>query len=294
MAKKSQKRAAWLAVFTFVWLLQVSTKTIANTGASETGYSVKAEPGPDFVEAAGQKAAPAAKKSILPYILIGVGAVAVAAVLLLVVFKTNHDVTGTWAGTETTYGGAPSYSHLFIFRGDKKSGTVETVYLSSSAASATAPYTVNGNKVAWSSKNYSYAGAFDSPLTMKGDIIYQDEKIGTFAISKTSSAAVDPVPQGCDIVGSWLFEFINRGSTQRFTIIFTGNKASGEFAATNSDWMAGTYTVVDNKVTLSTKDKPDIGFDGRFTTANMMAGGWVYMSEGWNWTATRVIMPASR
>jgi hypothetical protein len=235
---------------------------------------------------------PRVKKPPRPYILIGVGAVAVAAVLFLVVFKANYDVTGTWAGTETSWG-ALSYS-MFIFRGDKKSGMVEYFDLSSSADSATVPYSEDGKKVAWSIKNYSFAGVFDSSNTMKGDIFYLDGKIGTFAIHKTSSAAVDPVPQECDIVGSWLFEFNNRGSIQRFTIVFSGNKTSGEFAATNSDWMTGTYTVDDNKVTLSTKDKPDIGFSGRFTTASMMAGSWVYMSEGWIWTATRIIMPASR
>jgi len=293
MIKKQQK---WIALFmavTFIWLLQVSTMPLAAAGATEQASPANAEAGPGFVEAAGQKTAPAAGKNILPYLLIGIGAVAVAAVLFLVVFKTNYDVIGTWSGTETTYGGTPSYS-IFIFRGDRKSGMVECFDLSSSADSVTAPYTVDGKKTAWSIRNYSYAGVFDSPATMKGDIIYQDGKIGTFAISKTSAAAVDPVPQECDIVGTWLFEFKRRGSIQSFTIVFTGNITSGEFAATDSDWMTGTYTIDKSKVILSTKDKPDIGFGGRFTTANMMAGSWVYMSEGWSWTATRMIMPASR
>lgn len=293
MVKKHQKWIALLVVFTFMRLLQVSAMPLAAAGTSEQVSSANAEQGPGYMEAVGHKYVPVPKKSILPYILIGVGVAAVAAILFLVVFKAHVDVTGTWTGTETTYGGAPSYS-IFIFRGDKKSGMVEVDYLSRSAVYAPVLYTVDGKKVAWSINTYSYAGVFDSPATMKGDIIYQDDKIGTFAISKTSSAAVDPVPQECDIVGSWLFEFNRRGSIERFTIVFTGNKTSGEFAATNSAWLAGTYFVENNKVSMSTKDKPDIGFSGRFTTASMMAGSWIYMSEGWNWTATRLIMPASR
>jgi hypothetical protein len=92
MIKKQQKWIALLVTLTFMWLLQVSTMPMAAANAPEQIGSAGAEQGPDYVEAVGHKVAPAKKKSILPIILIGVGVVAVAAVLFLVVLKTKYDL----------------------------------------------------------------------------------------------------------------------------------------------------------------------------------------------------------
>ena len=95
MIKKQQKWIAVLVTLAFMWLLQVSTMPLAAASTVEQISSANAEQGPDFVEAVGYKAAPAAKKSILPIVLIGLGVVAVAAVLFLVVLKTKYDIIGT-------------------------------------------------------------------------------------------------------------------------------------------------------------------------------------------------------
>lgn len=121
MNKKQQKWIAWLVIGTFVWLLQVSTMPVAAAGTTEQVSSVGSEQGPDYYEAIGQKAAPAKKKSILPYVLIGVGVVAVTAVVLFLVLKSSYDITGTWNFT-FTYGGANS-TYVITFTGDKKSGS---------------------------------------------------------------------------------------------------------------------------------------------------------------------------
>jgi hypothetical protein len=254
-------------------------------GVEQAGLA-NTEQGPGFVEAISQKPTPVEKKSILPYILVGVGVAAVAAILFLVVFKTKYDITGYWTGTES-YEGSSSESHRYRFSGDNKSGTVEIIDPPTSSVVATGPYTVDGKRITWSIIDFSFPGAFDSPTAMKGDILFRGSKIGTFALIKTLSDAVDTIPQECDIIGSWIFEFNRRGSKEYYTIVFSGNKTNGEFMAKNSDWMAGTYTVVDTAVTMTTKDKPDVYFSGRFTAENTMTGSWSTMSEAWYWTAQR-------
>ena len=143
MIKKQQKWIALFVALTFIWLMKVSTMPVA-----------AAEQGPDYFEAAGNKPAPAAKKSILPYVLIGVGVVAVAAVLFLVVLKKDYDIVGSWHIILTgTGGGAPNKDYdPVIFTGDKKSGTyqVETFY------DGMGTYTVDGKTVTLRSTHASY------------------------------------------------------------------------------------------------------------------------------------------
>ena len=119
MIKKQQKWIALFVAVTFIWLLQVSTMPLAAAGTTEKVSSASSEQGPDFVEAVGQKYVPAPKKSILPYILIGVGVIAVAAVLFLVVLKTKYDITGSWHFV-FTHGGSLNYT--IVFTGTKSSG----------------------------------------------------------------------------------------------------------------------------------------------------------------------------
>ncbi|HSQ35536.1 MAG TPA: hypothetical protein VLQ89_06055, partial [Candidatus Binatia bacterium] len=103
----------------------------------------------------------------------------------------------------------------------------------------------------------------------------------------SSDLGVPPPVQECNIVGTWVFAFNRRGSIENMIIDFSGNKTNGEFKARDNAWMTGTYAVVNADVTLSTTDKPDVHFSGRFTAENTMAGGWSYMSEWWIWTAHR-------
>jgi hypothetical protein len=50
MIKKQQKWIALLVVFTFMWLLQVSTMPLAAAGTAEQVSSANSEQGPRFIE----------------------------------------------------------------------------------------------------------------------------------------------------------------------------------------------------------------------------------------------------
>ena len=142
MIKKQQKWIALFVALTFMWLLQVSTMPLAAANTTEQVSSANAEQGPDYLEAVGYKAVPAKKKSIVPIILIGVGVVAVAAVLFLVVLKTKYDITGIWIVTQTWVGGNPIF-YEWEFVGDKESGDVKI------STTKFGTYTVDGKKVNW-------------------------------------------------------------------------------------------------------------------------------------------------
>ena len=169
MIKKQQKWIAMLVVLTFVWLMQVSTMPVSAAGTTEQVSSAGAEQGPDYLEAIGQKAAPAAKKSILPYILIGVGVLAVTAAVLFLVVLKNYDITGSWL---VTYGTGSHDTYTFV--GDKKTGTYTTSdYL------AKGTYAVDGKNVTltwtgWTGGfhivtfSWTVAGKFDSKTTASG------------------------------------------------------------------------------------------------------------------------------
>jgi hypothetical protein len=286
MIKMWQKWISLLLAITFMWMLHVSTMPLSARDRAEQAGPANVEQGPGFFEAISQKTDPGEKKSILPYILIGVSVAAVVAVLFLVVFKTRYDISGYWTGTETWWD--ISYSYRYKFGGGMKSGAFEMYNTSTFDVIANGSYVVDGKKVNWSMGDFSCAGAFDSAATIKGSTFYKGGKAGTFTLMKKAlSDAMVTVPYECDIVGSWVFDFNRRGSIEHFTFVFSGNKSNGEFMAINNAWMTGTYTVVDATVTLSTKDKPDVHFSGRFNAANTMTGSWSYMSEAWNWTAHR-------
>jgi hypothetical protein len=170
MIKKQKKWIALLTALTFMWLLQVSTMPLAAANTTEQVGSASAEQGPDFVEAAGHKVAPAPKKSILPYVLIGVGVVAVAAVLILVVFKTTYDIVGTWTNTDTIL----THTTDIVFKGDKKSGTLTLIHYID-----TGTYTVSGKTVHFEFRaiggvnyNFVFDGQFDTKDKMSGTVKY--------------------------------------------------------------------------------------------------------------------------
>jgi hypothetical protein len=169
MIKKQQKWIALFVALTFMWLMQVSTMPVAAAGSTEQVSSAAAEQGPDYYEAIAQKAAPAKKKSILPWILIGVGVVAVTAVLFLFVLKTNYEIGGTWKVTYES-GSVDTYT----FAGTKESGTYTT-----SVGLCKGTYAVDGKNVTitwtgWTGGIHIYTaswvliGKFDSKTTISG------------------------------------------------------------------------------------------------------------------------------
>jgi hypothetical protein len=193
MLKKQQKWIALLVTLTFVWMLQVSTMPLAAAGATEQVSSASAGQGPDFVESIGHKYAPVKKKSILPYVLIGVGVVAVAAVLILVVFKTNYDITGSWSVTYAfTTGYTASGTVSCTFTGTKESGTVSGFY------GDHGPYTVSGKNVTWTLSSYAadftWTGKFDTKDTMSGTLVMPSQGVnGTW--TATRNAATTSIPK---------------------------------------------------------------------------------------------------
>ena len=187
MIKKRQKWIALAVTLTFIWLLQASTMPVAAAGTTEQVSSTGAEHGPNYYEAAGHKAAPPAKKSILPYVLIGVGVIAVAAVLFLVVLKTNYDIVGTWSLTFVSTG-VGTFTYDTVFTGTKESGTMVM------AGSVNGNYTVDGKKVSCYAANahqkWEFIGEFTSKTHMEGQFNYYYDNIlhpewgGTFSADK--------------------------------------------------------------------------------------------------------------
>jgi hypothetical protein len=87
---------------------------------SVAAFPLQAQELPGAVEKAGPTTVQSGGGSILPIVLIGVGVLAVAAVLIFVVFKTSYDIVGTWTFVFT---GSTTLTLSFTFTGTKESGT---------------------------------------------------------------------------------------------------------------------------------------------------------------------------
>jgi hypothetical protein len=188
MIKKQQKWVALLVVCTFIWLLQVSTMPLSAAGTTATVSSASAEQGPDYFEAVSHKAAPAKKKSMLPIILIGLGALTVTAVVLVLVVLKSYDIIGTWT---VTYTNAPPISTFtMIFVGTKKSGTWSLAEYTDKGT-----YTVDGKNVTivFNLAPWTFTGKFDGKNSMSGTHAWPALSIsGTWAATRHSTAAVNP------------------------------------------------------------------------------------------------------
>jgi hypothetical protein len=159
---------ALFVAFAFLSLLAASTMPLrADQAAGQAGTAVSSpEQGPGFVEEEGYGSAPA-KKSIVPIILIGVGVAALAAVLVLVVFKAKYDIAGSWSLHATYDDDDYVYDSIIVFTGDKKSGTTSDNWGGSGT------YSVDGKNVTftihWPNDNTStYTGSFDGKDKMNG------------------------------------------------------------------------------------------------------------------------------
>jgi hypothetical protein len=205
MIKKQQKWIALLVTLTFVWLLQVSTMPLAAASAPEQVSSTNTEQGPGVVEAVGHNVAPAKKKSILPIILIGVGVVAVAAVLFLVVLKTKYDLRGTWSLTRSSDFYWITNPRTFVFVGTSKdSGTLTVTNFQDNG-----PWTADGKNVSFtmttnSTYLWTFTGAFSDKDTLSGTLNYHDASHdinGTWTATRVSTTtAILPVTQSEKLV----------------------------------------------------------------------------------------------
>jgi hypothetical protein len=190
MIKKQQKWIALLVTLTFMWLLQVSTMPMAAAGTTEQAGLVNAEQGPGYVEAAGHKYVPPPKRSILPYILIGVGVVAVAAVLFLVVLKTKYDITGSWT---FVFVGPSQVTYVLTFTGTKASGSFKFDIV----PAYTGPYTVDGKNVTMSIPGFTglqFSGQFTAKDTMTGTWIDGSATYNWTATRNATAAVVNSSP----------------------------------------------------------------------------------------------------
>jgi hypothetical protein len=193
MMKKQQKWIALIVTLTFLWLLQVSTMPVAAASAAEQTVSVNTDQRPGFVETVGHKAAPAPKKSIVPYILIGVGAVAVAAVLILVVFKKSYDIRGTWKFEYLKADGTVFSTNLnVLFSGTNKTGTMTVKALNTT-------YSVDGKAIVIAElpgQIAKHEATFIDDDNFSGTWAYSGGDPGNFRAIRTAAAATSlPAPQ---------------------------------------------------------------------------------------------------
>jgi len=157
---RHKKLIALVAVFSFMYLVGIVNMPLqANDDPQQPGA----------IEKVGTSGATTAKKSPIIPIIIGVVVVgAIAAVLILVVFKTKYDIVGSWAWTYDA-GGTPVYT----FVGDKASGTYTNTNLERGI------YAVDGKDVTITWEDYTggfhivmysfvLTGKFDSKTTMSG------------------------------------------------------------------------------------------------------------------------------
>lgn len=191
MIRKQQKWIALLVAATFVWLLQISAMPLAAENRTGQAAAVDAEAGPDYVEAISPKAASPAKKSILPLILIGVGAIVVTAVLVLVVFKTKYDITGTWTFVFTGY---TIETHILDFSGNKKSGSCRFV---DAPVVFDGTYTVDGKDIVVALINFpaiQFIGHFTGKDAMSGTWVDGGKNWTWTATRNAAVATANPTP----------------------------------------------------------------------------------------------------
>jgi hypothetical protein len=186
---------ALFVAFAFLSLLHVSTMPLhADQAPDQAGTTVSSpEQAPSFIEEEGYGSSPA-KKSMMPVILIGLGVAVVAAVLVLVVFKTKYDIVGTWTMTVHWTSPVISGSYETTFTGDKKSGTC-------SALSNTGTYTVSGSDAKWNLSAATYTGKFSSKTAISGTMSNTSGNSGTFTATKNASTTSIPGGSASAVTG---------------------------------------------------------------------------------------------
>ena len=190
MTRKQQKWIALAVAITFMWLLQVSAMPLPAAGNAVTAAG--ADQGTDFYEAIGQQAAPAKKKSILPLVLIGAGALGIAAAVLFLVVLKGYDVTGGWNFVFIL--GSDTESIFITFSGSKTSGT----WVSDVTAAFSGTYAVDGKKVTMtvtSSPELQFIGQFSSKDQMSGTYGMGSTIFNWTATRSAAAAALKPTSE---------------------------------------------------------------------------------------------------
>lgn len=188
---KTHKRviAAFVA-FAFLTLLQVTAMPLRADQAPDRSGAAVASPdeAPSYIEEEGT-AGSGGKKSILPVVLIGLGVAALAAVLVLVVFKTKYDIVGVWTINDTIV----DEDLVITFTGNKSEGDLTLQdYIDIGT------YEVSGKDIYFEfgapGQNYrfEYEGQFDGKDKAKGTVKYIvagiEKESGTWRATRNSTS----------------------------------------------------------------------------------------------------------
>lgn len=202
MIQNHKKTIAIFVAAALLSLLQASAMPVAAAGAPEQIAAANDEQAPNFIEEEGESGyRPHKKSSILPIILGVVAVGAVAAVLVLVVFKTKYDIVGTWNFAYVSTSPAHTWTWTLVFTGDKKSG----VFVD---AGDTGKYTVDGKDVTikynapWDSNIFIVGAKFDGKDKMSGTATFSDMTVGgkditsaTWTATRVGTTAAAARPQ---------------------------------------------------------------------------------------------------
>ncbi len=192
--------ATWV-VLSFLFLLGVTNAPLSAASRvekSDTAVST-ADSGTNCIEQERDEGSYHKKKSALPLLIGVLAAGAVAAVLILVVFKTKYDITGNWSVTFNATNAAKSWDWTLEFSGDKKSGDV---YEPQNGFYGT--YNVDGKNVdivceIFAARDLVMTGSFTDKETMTGTAVLTGLVIGgvpvasaTWTARKAGSNAMAP------------------------------------------------------------------------------------------------------
>jgi hypothetical protein len=170
-------------ICTLAWMFQVTAVPLQafdrDMPAADTGPGVFERQAP---------AASVGRRSLLLPIVIGVVAAgAIAAVLILVVFKTSYDVTGTWDIAYRWSNSNDTHHFSITFSGDTSSGTCT---INDAGDILTGTYTQDKKNVSWIHNVEThpvYAGTFSDKNTMAGTMT-AGNATGTWTGTRTASA----------------------------------------------------------------------------------------------------------
>ena len=198
--KKMKRPIALYVALAFFALVQISAMPLRADRAPEPVVTAGEELAPNFVEQPASAAPAAKKKNIVPIILIGVGVVAVAAVLFLVVLKTKYDLRGTWTLTRSADFWWIHNPRTFVFEGASRASGTMTI----SGFADDGPWTADGKNVSFTATTdasdylWTFTGTFTDKDTLSGTVNYHDENYdidGTWSAVRSGAApATQPQP----------------------------------------------------------------------------------------------------
>jgi len=185
--RKIVSLAVMACFFGLVYLSALPVQAASAPAREETVSPVDSQTDlPGAVEKTGSTAPKKKGSPIIP-IIIGVVAVgAIAAVLVLVVFK-SYDITGNWTMTELWDINDPDIFTI-TFSGDKKTGSC------SSGVLATGTYSVDGKNVVFNLRvfsvlNWAYTGTFKGKDKLEGSVTFSEGGSASWSAVRTSGAA---------------------------------------------------------------------------------------------------------